>query len=70
MEYSQTWNIIWNIIWNTLRLGVKTKVKFVDDEDKYLAAKRRSWQRREEHRMRLVTTSGQEIVRRGRVWGR
>ena len=38
-----------------------------------LAAKRRSWQRREEHRMRLereadwlVTTSGQEIVRRGR----
>ena len=42
-----------------------------------LAAKRRSWQRREEHRMRLereanwlVTMSGQEIVRRGRLWGR
>ena len=42
-----------------------------------LAAKRRSWQKREEHRMRLereadwlVATTGQEIVRRGRLWGR
>ena len=42
-----------------------------------LAAKRRSWQRREERRMFmereadwLVATSGQELVRRGRFWGR
>ena len=42
-----------------------------------LASKRRSWQRREERRMLmereadwLVATSGQELVRRGRFWGR
>ena len=42
-----------------------------------LAAKRRSWQRRKEQRMRLdreadwlVASTGQEIVRRGRFWGR
>ena len=42
-----------------------------------LAAKRRSWQRREERRMFmereadwLVAASGQELVRRGRFWGR
>ena len=40
-----------------------------------LAAKRRSWQRREERRLLLeadwlVTTSRQELVRRGRIWGK
>ena len=42
-----------------------------------LASKRRSWQRREERRMLmereadwLVATTGQELVRRGRYWGR
>ena len=42
-----------------------------------LATKRRSWQRREERRMFmereadwLIATSGQELVRRGRYWGR
>ena len=42
-----------------------------------LAAKRRSWQRREERRMFmereadwLVAISEQELVRRGRYWGR
>ena len=42
-----------------------------------LAAKRRSWQRKEERRMFLereadwlIATSVQELVRRGRYWGR
>ena len=42
-----------------------------------LASKRRSWQQREERRMLLereadwlVSTTGQEIVRKGRFWGR
>ena len=42
-----------------------------------MAGKRRSWQRTEERRMKmqreadwLAATTGQELVRRGRFWGR
>ena len=46
-------------------------------EGSSLAAKRRGWQKLEERRMKLqqegdwlVTTTGREVVRRGRFWGR
>ena len=46
-------------------------------EGSAMAGRRRSWQRYEEQRMRgqreadwLAATTGQELIRRGRFWGR
>ena len=46
-------------------------------EGSAIAGRRRSWQRSEEQRMRmqreadwLASTTGQQLIRRGRFWGR